>query len=203
MFLASLAALMAPILLALSRLFTMNAFDPLLWTAIAFLIVRIVRSCNEHLWVAVGALAGVTILNKYAFLFWLSGVVLGVCLTPLRQSLRYRWLWFGCALAAAIAFPNFLWQWQHRFPFLELMHNVRESGGDIVLPPLPLSPDSGPDARLCRRPSRALCVPVLHFLAYERKIGTSRRLSDFGSIPMQSLTADRIRCLQPRYRLVV
>jgi hypothetical protein len=137
MFLASLAALMAPVLLALSHLFTMNAFDPLLWTAIAFLIVRIVRSCNEHLWLAVGALAGVTILNKYAFLFWLSGVVLGVCLTPLRQSLRHRWFWFGCALAAAIAFPNFLWQWQHRFPFLELMHNVRESGRDIVLSPLP------------------------------------------------------------------
>ena len=90
-------ALMAPVLLALSHLFTMNAFDPLLWTAIAFLIVRIVRSCDEHLWLAVGALAGVTILNKYAFLFWLSGVVLGVCLTPLRRSLRHRWFWFGCA----------------------------------------------------------------------------------------------------------
>jgi hypothetical protein len=25
----------------------------------------------------------------------------------------------------------------------------------------------------------------------------------FGSIPMRSLTADRIRCLQPRYRSVV
>ena len=44
MFLASLATLMAPILLALSHLYTMNAFDPLLWTAIAFLIVRIIKS---------------------------------------------------------------------------------------------------------------------------------------------------------------
>src|SRR5580658_1286805 len=42
MFLASLAALAAPVLLAFSHLFTMNAFDPLLWTAIALLIVRIV-----------------------------------------------------------------------------------------------------------------------------------------------------------------
>ena len=43
MFLASLAALMAPVLLAMSHLFTMNAFDPLLWTAIAYLVVRIAR----------------------------------------------------------------------------------------------------------------------------------------------------------------
>src|SRR5580700_2896732 len=40
-FLASLAALMAPVLLAFSHLFTMNAFDPPLWTAIAYFIVRI------------------------------------------------------------------------------------------------------------------------------------------------------------------
>src|SRR5215813_14856433 len=56
MFLASLAALMAPLLLALSHLFTMNAFDPPLWTAIAFLIVRINKTGNERLWVWVGLL---------------------------------------------------------------------------------------------------------------------------------------------------
>jgi len=42
----------------------------------------------------------------------------------------------GCALAGIIALPNFLWQWHYQFPFLQLMHNVRESGRDISLPPL-------------------------------------------------------------------
>jgi hypothetical protein len=136
MFLASLAALMAPVSLALSHLFTMNAFDSLLWTAIAYLVVRIARSGDERLWLAVGALVGVTILNKYAVIFWLSGLVIGLCLTPLRQRLRQRSFWFGCSLAAVMALPNFIWQWQHHFPFLQLMHNVRQSGRDIVLPPL-------------------------------------------------------------------
>jgi 4-amino-4-deoxy-L-arabinose transferase-like glycosyltransferase len=113
MFLASLAALMAPVSLALSHLFTMNAFDPLFWAAIAYLVVRIARSGDERLWLAIGALAGITILNKYAVIFWLSGLIVGICLTPLRQSLRYRWFWIGCALATVIALPNFLWQWQH------------------------------------------------------------------------------------------
>lgn len=136
-FLASLAALMAPIALALSQLFTMNAFDPVLWTVIAFLIVRIAKGNDERLWLAVGAVAGVTILNKYAVIFWFSGVVLGLCLTPLRRSLGQGWFWLGCVIAALIALPNFLWQWRHEFPFLQLMHNVRESGRDILLPPLP------------------------------------------------------------------
>jgi asparagine N-glycosylation enzyme membrane subunit Stt3 len=47
MFLASLAALMAPVSLAFSHLFTMNAFDPLLWTAIAWLIARIAKGGRE------------------------------------------------------------------------------------------------------------------------------------------------------------
>jgi len=137
MFLAALAALMAPVTLAMSHLFTMNAFDPLLWTAIAFLIVRIAKTGREPLWIGVGALAGVTILNKYGVVFWLSGVIVGVCLTPLRQSLRHRWFWLGCGVAAVIALPNFVWQWQHQFPFLQLMHNIRQSGRDIALAPLP------------------------------------------------------------------
>ncbi|HEX9201511.1 MAG TPA: glycosyltransferase family 39 protein [Acidobacteriaceae bacterium] len=136
MFLAALASLMAPVLLALSHLFTMNGFDAVFWTAIAFLIVRLARTGRESLWIPIGALAGITILNKYAILFWLSGVIVGMCLTPLRRSLQHRWFWIGCALAAAISLPNFLWQWRHQFPFLELMHNVRMSGRDIVLSPL-------------------------------------------------------------------
>src|SRR6202789_1802430 len=103
MFLASLAALMAPVSLALSHLFTMNAFDPLLWTAIAYLLVRIAQRDDERLWLVVGGLAGITILNKYGVLFWLSGVIVGMCLTPLRSSLRERGFWFGCALGALIA----------------------------------------------------------------------------------------------------
>jgi len=137
MLLASLAALMAPISLAMSHLFTMNAFDPLLWTAIACLVVQIAKCGREPLWLFVGALAGITILNKYGVVFWLFGLALGVCLSPLRESLRYRWFWFGCALTAAFALPNYLWQYQHQFPFLQLMHNIREHGRDIALTPLP------------------------------------------------------------------
>jgi Dolichyl-phosphate-mannose-protein mannosyltransferase len=136
MFLASVAALMAPVSLALSHLFTMNAFDPVLWTVLAVLLVRIAKSGDERLWLAVGVVAGITILNKYGVIFWLAGAVVGVCLTPMRRSLGQRWFWLGCAIAAVIALPNFLWQWRHQFPFLQLMHNVRESGRDIVLAPL-------------------------------------------------------------------
>lgn len=136
MFLAALAALAAPIVLTLSHLFTMNAFDPPLWAAIAYLIVRIAKTGQERLWIAVGILSGITVLNKYGVVFWLVGLVAGMLPTPLRTSFRRPWIWIGCALAALIALPNFIWQWQHQFPFLQLMHNVRMEGRDISLPPV-------------------------------------------------------------------
>ena len=136
MFLAALATLMAPVFLGLTHIFTMNAFDLVFWTAIACLIVHIANSGRDRLWLVIGALAGITILNKYAILFWLGGLILGLAISPIRCALRYRWFWLGCALAAVISLPNFLWEWRHHFPFLELMHNVRQSGRDIVLSPL-------------------------------------------------------------------
>jgi len=137
MFLAALAALMAPVLLALSHIFTMNAFDPLLWTAMAWLVVRIAKTGEQQLWAVFGALAGITILNKYGVLFWLIGVLAGVLLTPLRTSLRHQWFWLGCVATIALSLPNLLWQWRFQFPFLQLMHNVRANGRDVALPPLP------------------------------------------------------------------
>lgn len=136
-FLASLAALAAPILLMLSHLFTMNAIDPLLWTAIALLVARIARSDDQRLWIRAGILAGLTILNKYGVVFWLGGLLVGLLLSPLRRSLARPWLWLGLLLAALIALPNLLWQVGHGLPFLVLMHNIRAEGRDISLAPLP------------------------------------------------------------------
>lgn len=135
MFLAALATLFCPVALGLGHLFTMNAFDLVLWTALGYLVARIAAGGDQRIWLWVGALTGVSLLNKYAIAFWIAGLLAGLVLTPLRQSFRQRWFWMGCALAAIIALPNFLWQYRHHFPFLELMHNIRESGRDVWLSP--------------------------------------------------------------------
>jgi len=82
--------LLAPVMLGLSHLFTMNVFDLVFWIAIAWLVVRIAKSGDERLWIPVGALIGVAILNKYAILFWISGLVVGIVVTPMRRSFRPR-----------------------------------------------------------------------------------------------------------------
>ena len=64
MLLSSLAVLVAPISLTLSQLFTMNAFDPLLWIWIAWLLVDLVQTGKERNWLWIGVLTGVTLLKN-------------------------------------------------------------------------------------------------------------------------------------------
>jgi len=137
MFLAALALLVAPIYLTFSHLFTMNAFDPLLWTLIAWLLVDLVQTGNERNWLWIGAVTGVTLLNKYGVLFFLVGLLAGVIFSPARRSLARPWFWIGVSVATLIALPNFLWQLRWNFPFVQLVRSVRENGRDVMLPPLP------------------------------------------------------------------
>lgn len=137
MFLASLAVLVAPIYLAFSQLFTMNAFDPLLWTLIAWFLVDLVQTRKERNWIWIGALTGITLLNKYGVLFFIPGLLVGLAFSPVRRSFVRPWFWAGAAIATLIALPNFLWQLHWHFPFVQLVKSVRENGRDVMLSPLP------------------------------------------------------------------
>ncbi len=136
MFLASLAVLVAPIYLTFSQIFTMNAFDPLLWMLIAWLLVDLVQTSNEKNWIGIGVLTGITLLNKYGVLFLVAGFLVGVVFSKLRRSLAKLWFWAGLAIATLIALPNFLWQLHWNFPFVQLVGQVRQNGRDVMLPPL-------------------------------------------------------------------
>jgi hypothetical protein len=137
MFLAALAVLVAPINLALSHLFTMNAFDPLLWMLIAWFLVDLAQTGREQDWIWIGLLTGITLLNKYGVLFFIAGLLAGVLFSQLRRSFIRPWFWAGVAIATVIALPNFLWQLHWNFPFVQLVRRVRQGGRDVMLPPLP------------------------------------------------------------------
>jgi hypothetical protein len=132
---AALAVALAPVYVVLHYLFTMNAFEPLLWTGCAYVVVRIVRTGEERLWLAFGALAGLGLENKYSMAVYGLALVAGVVLSPERRALARPWIWAGGALALLIFLPNLAWNVRHGWPFLELMRNIRASGRDVVLGP--------------------------------------------------------------------
>jgi len=131
--LAALCALFAPGLLALDGFLSMNAFEPLIWTACAWLLVRIVNTGDQKLWIWVGMLAGLGLENKHSMLIFGAAMVLGVLLTGERRRFREPWIWIAGAIAPVLFLPNLIWNIRHHFPFLELQANIRRSGRNVDL----------------------------------------------------------------------
>jgi hypothetical protein len=104
------------------------------WPLIAYLVVRITRGADPRLWLAAGAVAGITIQSKYSVLFFLVALLAGLLLTAQRSFLFTRWFAAGGLLAALIALPNFLWQAHYGFPMWELLRAGQNGKNEIVGP---------------------------------------------------------------------
>jgi dolichyl-phosphate-mannose-protein mannosyltransferase len=115
--------------------FAMNAFDPLLWTGLAFAIVRLIKTENPKYWLLFGVIAGVGLQTKYAIGIFATALIAGMLLTRRRKLLFTPWILLGGAIAFLIFLPNLIWNIQHDWPFLQLVRNIRATGKDVILPP--------------------------------------------------------------------
>jgi hypothetical protein len=123
--LAALAVLVAPVYMLFQHWFTMNAFEPLLWTACAWCVVRYLHSENPRWWLLIGILTGVGLEMKYPIALLAVGLLTGLALTPYRRVLLSPWLWMGTSAAVLLFLPHFVWLVHHHFPFLEYERNIR------------------------------------------------------------------------------
>ncbi|GAA4764946.1 glycosyltransferase family 39 protein [Stakelama sediminis] len=132
---AALACAIAPMMMGLVATLNTSAFGPLAWTLVAYLMVRTARDGDSRALIWAGLVAGVALQVKYAMLFWMVGLTIGLLLTPERRLLLRPAFWIGATLAAVIAVPSFIWQLVHGFPFLELGEAAKAKNADIA--PLP------------------------------------------------------------------
>jgi hypothetical protein len=117
------------------HIYTMNAFEPLIWTGCAWVVIRIVKTGNQKMWLWFGLFAGIGLENKYSMGVFAFAIVVGLLLTDERKALARKWIWIAGLIAFAIFLPNLIWNILNHFPFLELMHNIRASGRDVVFTP--------------------------------------------------------------------
>jgi len=111
--------------LAVGHLLSTATFDLLAWVALTWLVVRTVRTGDDRLWLAAGALVGVALQNKHLIGFLVAALGLAILATPeLRRHLRSRWLWAGAVLAAVIWAPNVVWQASHAWPALAIAGDI-------------------------------------------------------------------------------
>jgi hypothetical protein len=132
--LAALAALMTTASFALEHYVSMNAFEPIFWMGCAAIVIRIIKTGNQKLWLYFGLLAGLGLENKHTTLLFGFAVFLGVLLSShRREMLGQKWIWLGALLALLLFLPNLIWNIQHHWPFLELLRNIKADNRSVHL----------------------------------------------------------------------
>jgi hypothetical protein len=132
--LSALAALVMPVYLVFGSFYSMNAFEPLIWTSITWLAIRLVQEDEPRYWLPMGVLMGVGLEMKHTLVLYGLALLLGMLLTDARRHLWSRWFLAGILACAALTAPNLAWQVQHGFPSLELYRNSMGSKNIARMP---------------------------------------------------------------------
>ncbi len=106
--------------LGVGHLLSTAVFDLTAWMALLWIAARLLRTNDPRLWVAFGAVAGVSMLNKNLLPLLGAALLCGLVAERRWQLLATPWLALGVALAALLAAPNLLWQAQHDWPQVEM-----------------------------------------------------------------------------------
>jgi hypothetical protein len=133
--LSALSFIAVPIYLSDGSLLTTNCLEPLLWMGCVCFAIMAIKRDDPRYWLWFGVVAGLGLEEKYSIAVLGFGIVLGLLLTERRRIFVNKWFWLGGALAFLIFLPNFLWNVQHHWPFVELVRNIKADGRDVALSP--------------------------------------------------------------------
>lgn len=133
--LAALLIFAVPGYLGAFGYYSMNGIDVFLWALAAWLAARLAGGADPRLWLGLGAVLGLGLLNKISVLWLGAGIGAGALLTPWRRQLGTPWPWLGAALAGLLALPHVAWQVARGWPTLEFMRNAAAEK-NVALDPL-------------------------------------------------------------------
>jgi hypothetical protein len=123
---AALAGATSGVMLATAHLLSTATFDLFFWSLLCLLVLRLLRTRDERLWLAVGATAGVGLMNKYNLLFLLAALAVALLTSrEHRPLLRSRWFLAGVAIAVVIVAPNIVWNAQHDWAAVSMLQSLR------------------------------------------------------------------------------
>jgi len=124
--LAALSICFAAAFPGMSSFFSMNPVDVMLCTISIYLLIKTIGNPSPRRWIALGAVGGIGMLNKYTFL--VLGLSLLISLVAARRWDTMKSLWFYVAgfISLLIFSPHVLWQINNGWPTLEFMRNAAE-----------------------------------------------------------------------------
>jgi len=132
--LACAAVALAPLVTAASHLLSTTTFDLPAWALLAWLLIRILRTGDQRLWLAAGLAAGVGLLDTDLVAFLIIAVVVALVIAGPRAPLRSPWFYAGGVIAAAAWAPYLAWQASHGWPELKVAHSIAAGSSGTSAP---------------------------------------------------------------------
>lgn len=126
--LATACAAVSVIVLFTGHTLSTTTFDILDWTAATLLAVRALRPGSDRLWLLVGVVLGVGLLNKPLPAFLGVALLAGIVISGPRWLLRSGWVWGAVVIAAVLGSPFVIWQAMHGWPQLSVSRSIAAGG---------------------------------------------------------------------------
>lgn len=95
------------------------------WSAATLVLMRLLRTGDQRLWVAVGFTVGLGVLSKQTMLAWVVGMSIGLLASRYRPMLFSWWAVAGIAVGLLVWSPLLLWMASDGWQTLEF---VRDKG---------------------------------------------------------------------------
>jgi hypothetical protein len=118
--------------LGTGHLHSTTTYDLLAWAVGLWLLVRLLGTGDRRLWLPIGLVAGVGLLNKATMAQLAAATLVGLVADPdTRGLLASRWLLAGAAVAALLWAPYLAWQAGHGWPQLAVFADLRDEDGGL------------------------------------------------------------------------
>lgn len=125
-FFAALCAGLTPLTLIMFGFYSMNFIEILLWNGIVLLLIKYLSGGDDKLWLWIGVLTGIGVLNKHTFLLFAALTFAALAISGKAKFIKSSWFYWGLAAAAIICLPNLIWQIENGFSSIEFYKNARE-----------------------------------------------------------------------------
>lgn len=101
-------------------------YDLVGWAVVMLLVLRVLRTGDQRLWLLVGLVVGVSLYAKHTILFLVIALLVGLILDRRWKVLGSPYLWAAAAIAVALWVPNLLWQADNGWPTLAMSAALRD-----------------------------------------------------------------------------
>jgi 4-amino-4-deoxy-L-arabinose transferase-like glycosyltransferase len=96
---STIAYMLTQIFLGMNTFYSMNTFDFFFWITSTYFFLKIIQNGSPKLWIVLGVVLGLGLLNKTSVLWLGAGIFAGTIFIPLRKDLKTKYPYIAAIIA--------------------------------------------------------------------------------------------------------